>query len=36
MTVAKVIVDVPAKQTDKPYDYRIPVHLQDVLNRECV
>ena len=24
MTVAKVIVDVPAKQTNKPFDYRIP------------
>ena len=24
MTVAKVIVDVPAKQTNKPFDYMIP------------
>src|SRR3954462_15168485 len=31
MTVAKVIVDVPAKQTDKPFDYAIPVQLQDVI-----
>lgn len=27
MTVAKVIVDVPAKQTDRPFDYLIPDHL---------
>ena len=33
MTVAKVIVDVPAKQTDRPYDYRIPVHLQEVIKQ---
>ncbi|MBP3038329.1 primosomal protein N' [Bacillaceae bacterium Marseille-Q3522] len=31
MSVARVIVDVPAKQTDKPFDYRIPDHLQDVI-----
>lgn len=28
MNVAKVIVDVPAKQTDRPFDYLIPKHLQ--------
>jgi primosomal protein N' (replication factor Y) (superfamily II helicase) len=33
MTVAQVIVDVPAKQTDRPYDYRIPVHLQEVIKQ---
>lgn len=31
MSVAKVIVDVPAQQTDRPFDYRIPESLQDVL-----
>ncbi|MCQ6274042.1 primosomal protein N' [Bacillus sp. V3B] len=31
MTIARVIVDVPAKQTDKPFDYAIPVPLQDVI-----
>lgn len=29
MTIAKVIVDVPAKMTDKPFDYLIPESLQD-------
>ena len=33
MTVAQVIVDVQAKQTDRPYDYRIPVHLQEVIKQ---
>jgi primosomal protein N' (replication factor Y) len=27
MTVAKVIVDVPAKQTDRPFDYLIPANM---------
>ncbi|WP_428908705.1 primosomal protein N' [Niallia sp. Krafla_26] len=31
MSVAKVIVDVPAQQTNRPFDYRIPAHLQDVI-----
>ena len=31
MSVAKVIVDVPAQQTNKPFDYRIPTRLQHVL-----
>ncbi|MEK4441113.1 primosomal protein N' [Niallia sp. FSL K6-0077] len=31
MTVAKVIVDVPAKQTDRPFDYLIPEELEDVI-----
>ncbi|MFT8320884.1 MAG: primosomal protein N' [Bacillus sp. (in: firmicutes)] len=31
MTVAKVIVDVPAKQTDRPFDYLIPAHLENVI-----
>ena len=31
MAVAKVIVDVPAQQTDKPFDYKIPDRLQDVI-----
>jgi primosomal protein N' (replication factor Y) len=29
--IASVIVDVPAKQTDKPFDYRIPEHLEGVI-----
>ena len=33
MTVAKVIVDVPAKQTNRPFDYRIPDHLQQVIKQ---
>ena len=33
MTVAQVIVDVQAKQTDRPFDYRIPVHLQEVIKQ---
>ena len=33
MTVAKVIVDVPAKQTNRPFDYRIPDHLQQVIKK---
>ena len=33
MTVAKVIVDVPAKQTNRPFDYRIPNHLQQVIKQ---
>lgn len=31
MAVAKVIVDVPAKQTNRPFDYRIPNRLMNVL-----
>ncbi|MGP7817561.1 primosomal protein N' [Niallia sp. 01092] len=31
MTVAKVVVDVPAKQTDKPFDYLIPEHLENII-----
>ena len=34
MKVANVIVDVPAKQTDRPFDYLIPENWQEVLNRE--
>ena len=33
MSVAKVIVDVPAQQTNKPFDYRIPTRLQHVLKQ---
>lgn len=29
--IAKVIVDVPAKQTDRAYDYKIPDRLADVI-----
>jgi primosomal protein N' (replication factor Y) (superfamily II helicase) len=29
--IASVIVDVPAKQTDRPFDYRIPDHLEGVI-----
>ncbi|WP_102271511.1 primosomal protein N' [Cytobacillus massiliigabonensis] len=31
MTIASVIVDVPAKQTDRPFDYVIPDHLLEVI-----
>ncbi|WP_338452004.1 primosomal protein N' [Niallia oryzisoli] len=31
MAVAKVIVDVPAKQTNRPFDYAIPERLKSVL-----
>lgn len=31
MSVAKVIVDVPAKQTNRPFDYAIPAELKDVI-----
>ncbi|MDQ0270291.1 primosomal protein N' [Cytobacillus purgationiresistens] len=31
MNIASVIVDVPAKQTDRPFDYLIPEHLIDVI-----
>lgn len=31
MNIASVIVDVPAKQTDKPFDYKIPDHLLEVI-----
>lgn len=31
MSIAKVIVDVPAKQTNRPFDYKIPDHLEDVI-----
>ncbi len=33
MSVAKVIVDVPAQQTNKPFDYKIPTRLQHVLKQ---
>ncbi|GAB2702313.1 primosomal protein N' [Paenibacillus thermoaerophilus] len=26
---ARVIVDVPSRQTDRPFDYRVPAHLRD-------
>jgi primosomal protein N' (replication factor Y) (superfamily II helicase) len=29
--IASVIVDVPAKQTDRPFDYRIPEHLEGII-----
>ncbi|PAE21339.1 primosomal protein N' [Bacillus sp. 7504-2] len=29
--IAKVIVDVPAKQTDRPFDYKIPAALESVI-----
>ncbi|PPA72104.1 primosomal protein N' [Jeotgalibacillus proteolyticus] len=29
--IASIIVDVPAKQTDRPFDYKVPDHLQGVL-----
>lgn len=29
--IAKVIVDVPAKQTDRAFDYKIPEHLVEVI-----
>ncbi|HAQ08237.1 MAG TPA: primosomal protein N', partial [Bacillus bacterium] len=31
MNIASVVVDVPAKQTDKTFDYKIPEHLLDVI-----
>ena len=31
MTIAKVIVDVSAKQTDKPFDYLVPEHLEEMI-----
>ncbi|MGG0718883.1 primosomal protein N' [Robertmurraya massiliosenegalensis] len=31
MMIAKVIVDVPAKQTDRAFDYKIPEALEDVI-----
>ncbi|WP_210363771.1 primosomal protein N' [Bacillus sp. REN3] len=31
MNIASVIVDVPAKQTDRTFDYKIPDHLLDVI-----
>lgn len=31
MMIAKVIVDVPAMQTDRPFDYLVPVHYQDLI-----
>lgn len=31
MAVAKIIVDVPAGQTNKPFDYKIPDHLEHVI-----
>lgn len=31
MNIASVVVDVPAKQTDKTFDYKIPEHLIDVI-----
>ena len=33
MTVAKVIVDVPAQQTNRPFDYRIPAHYKHVIKQ---
>ncbi|MFD2612921.1 primosomal protein N' [Paenibacillus gansuensis] len=29
MTYAKIIVDIPSKETNRPYDYRIPASLSD-------
>ncbi|MDG5470237.1 primosomal protein N' [Jeotgalibacillus sp. ET6] len=29
--IASVIVDVPAKQTDRPFDYKVPDHLQGII-----
>lgn len=31
MRIASVIVDVPAKQTDKTFDYLVPEHLENVI-----
>ncbi|PLR97335.1 primosomal protein N' [Bacillus sp. T33-2] len=31
MSIACVIVDVPAKQTDKTFDYTIPEHLEEII-----
>jgi len=31
MNIASVIVDVPAKQTDKTFDYKIPEKFKDVI-----
>ncbi|KAA0548182.1 primosomal protein N' [Bacillus sp. BGMRC 2118] len=31
MLIAKVIVDVPAMQTDRPFDYLVPEHYQDLI-----
>lgn len=31
MNIASVIVDVPAKQTDRAFDYKIPSHLKGVI-----
>ncbi|WP_379967146.1 primosomal protein N' [Ectobacillus sp. sgz5001026] len=31
MKIASVIVDVPAKQTDRPFDYKIPNRLEDLV-----
>jgi primosomal protein N' (replication factor Y) (superfamily II helicase) len=31
MNIAKVIVDVPTKQTDRPFDYTIPPHLDELI-----
>jgi primosomal protein N' (replication factor Y) (superfamily II helicase) len=31
MTIARVIVDVPAKQTDRPFDYLIPEKWKDII-----
>ncbi|MBM6618499.1 primosomal protein N' [Bacillus suaedaesalsae] len=31
MMIAKVIVDVPAMQTDRPFDYLVPEHYQDII-----
>lgn len=31
MNIASVVVDVPAKQTDKTFDYKIPEQLKDVI-----
>ncbi len=29
LTVAKIVVDVPTMQTNRPYDYQVPAELQD-------
>ena len=29
--IAKVIVDVPLMQTDKPYSYQIPLEFEDMV-----
>ena len=36
MNIAAVIVDVPAKQTDREFDYRIPDKWKAVMHLERV